>query len=319
MRFQFNFKIFFLLIGLTAGMLGSESQVQASSCCAGGGGQMLCVLQSEQRLQIGMTTAYRDTLGRFDSSGGFIANSGGATITSTILQVGGAYRFDEDWQFGVTIPVLQNRQKIRGQDLSATQIGDPGIEARYGIWEDLAFLPYRPQLSLYSGLRMPVGTSTYESSDPLGIDVVSEGLWIPYVGVTAQKLYRPFKVTLDASFQYPLGRNVTASHGQNLSTPYTIKSGNRIQVVESLTYLIDEKWSATAGFRQMLQLESAINDASVAGSAARAYSMLISAAYTHAPDWNFSGTFETLAPFQSYAANQASNQTVSVAAVYGGF
>jgi len=294
-------------------------EVKASSSCAGTSGQSICILPSEQHYQFGATTSYRATSGVFDPYGYYIPNSDGTSLTSITTVLGGAYRLGEDWQLGLSIPIVRNERQLSGKDHTATSIGDPVLEGRYTLWEDLAFLRYRPQLSFYGGMRFPLGTSVYTSTDPSGVDVVGEGTPVLHAGIGSSKIYYPIKLTVDGTYFYPVAKSVTQMRGVSVATPYTLKSGNRFQLLESLGYLVNEKWTISAGLKQLWIFESSVDGNAVSGSAGRLFTTIASVNYFVNPAVGLGLSYETPAPFYQYLANQPNAQTVALAATYGGF
>lgn len=304
--------LLFLVLFFSAGAENAFS----SSCCAGGGGQSVCVLPSEQSFQLGLANTFKTIGGHFDPYGNYSANTDGSSSTLMTSTLGGAYRLNDDWQSSVSIPFIHSEQSLSGKQSSQTSIGDPALEARYTLWEDLNFLKYRPQLSLYGGMRFPLGPSVYDSTD---IDPPGDGTFTAHAGFNASKLYRPVQLTFDTSFFYPFEKNVSEMRGSAVSSPYRLKPGNRIQLVESATYLFSQRWSAAGALKQLWKFESSMNGQNLQGSAGRLFTSALSVSYFHNSSWSFSAAYETPFPFYSYAANEPYSQTVTVSALYGGF
>ncbi len=290
---------------------------KAASCCAGGGGQSICILSSEQKYQFGMASSYREIAGHFDPYGNYSA-SGSGNSTSTLTTVfGGAYRIGEDWQFALNLPFVNNQKEFSNIKSSASGLGDPTIEGRFLLWEDLNFLTYRPALTFYGGISLPFGKSIYTSKEASEVDVTGDGYSTMHVGANAAKLFRPVNFVIDASYYYPMSKNVSEMHGSPVDS-YTIRAGNKFQIVESATYLFSEKLSSGIGFKQAWQFESTVNNSAVAGSASRIVSNIVSLNYFHDLSTSFSFSYETPAVFEQYLANQPQSQTISLAISYGG-
>lgn len=313
-----TFKTTIFAVLLTATALQTGPRAWASSCCAGSGGQSICVLPEEQRYQIGVSTLYRSVEGQFDRYGEYTSNNNDTSKKSVTTTVGGAYRFNDEWQLGFSLPVVHNEYKFSNQRHSATELGDPTLEARYLLWDDLNFLKFRPQLVFYGGARFPLGNSVYSSRDLYDTNVTGDGTYTLHAGVDASKIYRPVKLTLDGAFFFPFSKHVTQMRGTDLSSPYSLKPGNRIQTIESVTYLHNEKWSATLGIKQLWEFETSVNGNSVSGSATRLFTSLASINFFYEGVWSIGTTYETAYPFYSYIANQPFAQSVSLAVTYGG-
>ncbi|MBI2521872.1 MAG: hypothetical protein HYV97_15760 [Bdellovibrio sp.] len=302
---------------LAALCLGYFDNLLASSCHSGGGGQVINVLSSEQHFQLGASTQYRSVEGQFDPYGNYRANSPETTKQSFITTIGGAFRLNDDWQIGASAPMIHNDYEISMQNHSSTAMGDPAIEARYMLWEDLNFLTFHPEISLYGGARLPMGNSIHHSHDPYGADITGEGVTTLHAGIASSKLYRPIKFSLDASFFYPLKKYVTHLHNEPISSPYTMKTGNRVQTSESIAYLFNG-WSSTLGLKQLWQFETSVDRQSTQGSAARLFTTQIGFNYFYADVWTIGVSYETAFPFYRYEANQPYAQTVALSMTYSG-
>lgn len=292
----------------------------ASSCCSGGGGQTICVLPAEHNYQLGVSASYRTIDGHYDPYGYYSENSAGTFSTVKTVIFGGAYRLNDNWQLGGSVPLVNNvHALLNGATLSATEVADPVVEARYSVWEDLRFLPYRPQLSLMGGLRVPVGASIYNSTDPYGTNVVGDGTYTVHIGVNASKTIQSTKLAIDGTFFYPISKRVSEMKGVQISNPYFIRLGNRFQTTESVIYLFNEKFSAGASLKQFWQLETSINGEVTQGSAARLFTSGLSFGYFMNRSLSFAASVETVAPFYQYIANQPGFTFVAINASYGGF
>lgn len=310
-----NYNIFWLYALV---IMSVPSLSQAATCCAGGGGQSICVLPAEQRYQLGLSNTYRTIKGEYDPYGYYTSNSNGTSSDQMVSVLGGAYRISDEWQLGLSVPFTTNQQKISGDAKQGSSMGDPAVEARYLIWEDLAFLQFRPQLALYAGVRLPLGTSVYTTSDPYALDAVGDGTTTVHFGVNASKLYRPLKITFDGAYFHPLSINVDKLRGKSVTDPYQLTLGNRFQFSEGVAYLFNERWSTGVGFRQLWVLQSSINGNEVDSSAQRLYSSTANVNYSYDNSWSVALSFETVFPFNGYEANQPDAEAVSLALTYGG-
>ncbi len=290
----------------------------AQSCHGGGGGQVLAVLSSGQQYQLATATFYRLSSGRFDPYGRYISEASSTSYRSWVTLLGGAYRLSEDWQLGVSLPMIYNDYSISTLQRQATSLGDPIGEIRYTLWEDLGFLKYRPSLSLYGGLRLPVGKSLYDSSDPLDTDVTSDGMITSHIGATLSKLYHPLKFSWDGSFFYPFSKTITQNRGKPIAS-YDLKNGNQFQMSESISTLFNEHFTGTLSLKQLWQTQSSTDGENLLGSAARLFSTLVSTSCTFNTSWGVSLSYENAFPFYRYLVNQPKTETFLIAGIYNGF
>lgn len=297
----------------------SSSPSYAASCHAGSGGQSIAILSPGQRYQLGVSISYRLTEGFFDPYGYYSSNQRGYSVQSTTTTLGCAYRLVENLQAAFNIPIVHNRQALSGKRLSSTSVGDPIVEVRYSLWEDAGVLLV-PEIALYSGVRIPLGTSSYSSSDSYKTDVVSDGLTAAHMGLNISKLLRPLKFTLDGTFFHPFSKKITEMRGEPISAPYVFKSGNSIQSLEGLSLLLSDRWSVSTGLKQLWQFKGTINGKEISGgSAARLFTAPTALNFFPHRSLNFSATYEGLFPFYRYAVNQPNAHSVSIAAVYSGW
>ena len=72
------------------------------------------------------------------------------------------------------------------------------------------------------------------------------------------------------------------------------------------------------GFRQQWEFESSVDGNSVAGSAGRLFTSILSVNYFHDSYLSMSLNYETPFPFLQYLVNQPRTETLSLALLYGG-
>ncbi len=305
-----------VLVFILPFLLWSEGLV-AAGCHGGGGGETL-VLPSGQRYQFGLATSYRLIQDSFHPYGGDPPQSENSSLNSLTTSWSGGARVSESWQFSWALPLTYNKYVIGGKDHSQASFGDPILETRYTFLEDVRFLWYQPELSFYGGVRLPLGTSTYNSRDPYGADVAGEGLTIFHSGIGAAKLFRPFKFTLNGGFYYPLEKKVEQIRNVNV-TPYDFKSGNRIVLNGGLNYLINNHWTTSVGVKGLWTLKSKKDQDVIEGSSGRLFSMTASLGYAYDVSWSMALNYETLFPFYKYGVNQQNSNTFSLALNYGIF
>lgn len=307
----------FELLLLTAVLTLSAPDAKSASCHGGGGGQSLTSLSAEQAFQLGISSNYRTVLGFFDPYGDYSGNPDGASSTSKTMVLGASFRLREELQGALSLPVIVLDRAYRNSQMSSTGAGDPVLEAKYTVWDDIGFLPFRPQLDITGGLRLPVARSVYNSSNPN--EVFGDGLWTAHVGISGSKRRGFLKVGLDGTFFYPFLKNVTQMGGELLRQAQAFKSGNRLQIQESLTFLISHRWSAGLNFKQFWQLGAERDDFALPGSASRLFSSGANLSFAPNPWVSVSAAFETVAPFYRYLANQPNFQSLSLTATYSGY
>ena len=293
-------------------------EVLAASCHGGGGGQSIVVIPSGQHYQVGMVNSYTFTKGQVDPYGFYLPSSEDTSLSTMASTLGLGYRLSESFQVGINLPLIYTQQTLSQTKNSHTSMGDPLVELRYGLLDDLAFLKLHPQLSLYGGLQLPLGTSIYNSTDPYEGDIVSDGLTTTYVGFNTSKNYRPIQLVFDGSFFYPFEKKVTKRKSNSIPNPYTLKSGNRIQLSESLNVFLGNKLVASFSLNQLWGLSSSINGEALPASRSRLFSTSLGLGYTFNTSWGIGLSYQTPFPFEKYLAKQSKTQTISLAITYGG-
>lgn len=296
----------------------SGGSVWAASCHGGGGGETT-VLSAGQKVQFGMATSYRVIQGSFDPYGRYQSLDSDSSSRFLTTTWNGGIRLNEAWQLGWAIPLIHIQRELRGNPYSATSLGDSVLETRYTVLEDFGRLSYFPELNVLTGIRLPLGTSVYDTSDVRGMDVVGDGVSTIHGGVNISKLVRPLRLSLGGTFYYPWEKRVTKMRGIAVAEPYALKSGNRILLEESLSYLITNHWNSSVGIKELWSLKSNRNGETINGSASRIFSTLMSLGYAVDVSWNVALGYETLFPFYKYAVNQPNAHTASVAVQYGVF
>lgn len=289
--------------------------VDAQSCHGGSGGQTP-VLSSSRRLLLGVSSSYRAIKGQFNPYGQYQKNPQGTSLNSFSTTIGAALRLSENWQLGLSLPLVYKQQTFSEKRQDAFLASDPVTEIRYALWDDIAFRRYRPGLNVYGGGSFPLGKSAYNSSHPYGTDIVGEGTSIFHMGMNASKTYRPFKFLVDGTFFCPLRQKVIKMHDAPILNPYRLKSGNRAQWIEGISYLFNNHWNASLNFKQLWILKTTIDRKIVESSAGRLFSTIAGIAYTLNTSLGTSFNYETPFPFYRYMVNQSHYGQFSMGLIY---
>lgn len=308
----------YALVFLTAiAMVVFSGHARASSCCAASGGQTICVLPDEQNYQVGVATSVEEMLGHTDGVGRFHRQDDTVVVRRYAWIIGAAYRVTEDVQLSVSLPTLFNKQRFSKDEHTATGLGDTTFEGRYSLWQDLAFLRYRPSVSFYSGARLPTGTSVYDAQDRFSTDVTGDGFVSPYLGVSVAKLYQPWRFSVDASVIVPLGLHVTSMHQKPLITPYDYREGLRFQFAQGASYLINSKWSASLTTLFTLRFLTKVDAQAVLHSGGRRLSLDGAIHYFHSAALQVNVGLSSSLPMTNLDRNQAQLAALRLSVAYG--
>jgi hypothetical protein len=104
-----------------------------------------------------------------------------------ILTLNGAYAFDDRWQGGLTLPVIQDQREINGGSQSSNGLGDVAFGVGYEAISDLNYDPYLPKMILFSDLTVPSGHSVYDGSESTGTGIRGRGFYQLGFGTTLMK------------------------------------------------------------------------------------------------------------------------------------
>ena len=104
----------------------------------------------------------------------------------------------------------------------------------------------------------------------------------------------------------------------SLSNPYTLKSGNQIQLSEGINVFLGSKLVASLSLSQLWGLASSVDGKKVSASRSRLFSTSLGLGYTFNASWGIGLSYQTPFPFERYLAKQSKTQTISLAITYGG-
>ncbi len=268
--------------------------------------------------QLGLMTAYRPTQGAWDPYGNYTTYPDGSVALSVFTTISFSYRFNKDWEIGLSLPIRQSRMIMPTGDSASTIVGGFGGDVRYhvGGW---------PHLILHAGVGTPWNwrhmtvngdpRASFSTND-LSTDISG---WSMRVGAGVSRTFYKVRAAFDLSAGIPIGTSDMTSDGPPLpGPPPQVGQGKRIQALEGLSYLATKQWSINSGLRQSWAMDTSVNGVAVDGSAGRLFTTSIGLSYNPSHDWRWTGSFDTPYPFYSYAVNQPYSPTFAVSMVYMG-
>lgn len=173
----------------------------AAPCCATAGSAGFERLAPYEDFAVGLRTGFARGLGGFDAQGNW-STQGDFHEDTGRADVYGIVRLSHAVTVGAYVPVVHISREAGPLSGSETGLGDVQIGGRFAL--RAPGLQAGPGLALIAALTSPTGTAVDEARDPLGADATGRGHWIPQIGLSAEQVWMPWFVRVDASLAWPL-------------------------------------------------------------------------------------------------------------------
>lgn len=280
-----------LLSSLWLALLAPDA-AHGAACC-GGGFAAPSIIAGDDKAQVTTSVSMTEVVvDNVDSQG--IWRSWGTHQKIQIFKIEGAHIFEDRWQAGFSLPVVQRSR----QSENYSGLGDIALSVGYEYLPDWNYNPYRPKGIGFLQLTLPTGKSKADSTVG-GLDSRGNGFWAVGAGTLLTKifgswdafssfeLHRSFEKeirnsTFSGTLKPGWGGNLGLGLGYNvadyrLGTSLTwtyedaIRSttaSNSLQggslerfatAVASISYLASEEWSGTLSLSDQTLFGSPIN------------------------------------------------------------
>lgn len=259
-----------------------------SQSCCGGSIYDVAVLSLDKKALVNFGFNYDNYNGVWDQSGEW------KKITNTSWQIkpvlSGAYRFDNHWQAGISIPYVINRNELPGLNPQGSGFGDISMSGRYEIFHE--FQRYKvanknkvdekkPYLALTFGLTLPTGVS--EETALTEAKITGKGFYSTSLGISALKsiVKDKFQIALDLGWMHYFKKNYNEMYGSQLSSTFSKQAGERFNYGLSFNYLIDHWNAASLSVGGYSQGAYKVNE--IPGDNSNEYVYNFTASFTHYP------------------------------------
>ncbi|GFO59181.1 hypothetical protein GMST_15060 [Geomonas silvestris] len=229
-----------LKAALVAGcLLAGSGTAWAGSCCGGGSNTALMVPKYAKAVA-DLSFDYENYHGFWNQNGRHTSDPPGADLNQYRLNLGGAYRFFEDWQVSLIIPYLWNDNTYSGVSSQTSGLGDTTLSVWYDLLDDTS--PWRvhtardlvPAVSIGLSLLLPTGYSPYDDLKS-SFDVTGRGFYRLDGNLYIEKMIRHWDLSLAASYGTYFERSVNREYGKYVE-PYHKDLGDRTFLSASLGY-----------------------------------------------------------------------------------
>jgi hypothetical protein len=147
----------------------------AAACCVGNTSTVPTRVGECEHWTTGLGLEAEHTTGQWDQNGALTQSA--LSEDALISTLGAGYRFDRDWQVGLTLPVRTNR---RATTDALAWGGGPGDLQLLATWDPVEERPWTPGGEgsavpiVTFGVRAPTGTAWDESDNALAEDVTGK-------------------------------------------------------------------------------------------------------------------------------------------------
>ncbi len=296
-------------LGLLLGSWLSAGAAHAQSCCTSTGSNEFGVVPRGRTASIASQLSWDRGFGSFTSDGRYhlLAN---AEADDIVWRWGGGFRPGLSWlQLHVSLPVKLQYRSLSGVD-SATRIGFGDAQAglRATLTEDrIAPFALRdastwlPFLEPFVGLRAPTGRAPERSTTPTQADVMGDGAWLFFAGLSVTKyLSDDEAITLAGTWGHRFARSVPGVAG----AVHRFEPGNEYDARVSWQHFMGLFWS-TAIFGELRITEPPRSDGEkIANGGTRRVRLGMSALYYLSyPAWQLVPTLALDLPLNGLGKN----------------
>jgi hypothetical protein len=273
-----------------------------AACCGGGGPLSFITLQQLEDVQIGMATSVRDVFGWYNPYGELEETERNQTYTVTL---GAGKRLTPDLALTATVPLVYQANGAGRSATSRASLGDTLVGAQYTVMRALFQDDWQPTVTLNAGAKLPTG-----AVERFGLNRylpgTGNGQWEPYLGVQLQKSYRAWIFSLTGNYSLRLPRD-----------GYSV--GDRIDAIESVTYLFDRRFSLGLGSDQSWLTRAEIAGRYVPDSAGRAIDVFLTPTYFLTQVFSISATASATLPIPGWGVNHQAARAFTLTTQYGFF
>lgn len=272
----------------------------AAACCAGGSAKSFITLARLQTYEVGLSTTFRDVYGEYNLYGDLEETQKNQTAT---LLFGAGARLTQELQVSLAMPLVNQRNAFGTSPTSRSGLGDITLGAQYIALESLFLDDWWPTITVLGGAKLPTGTEE-EMRNGRRFPGTGNGIWEPYLGVQAHKVFGAFSLLTRATF------TLRPAHAG-------VDRGDGIDLVESFTWLPFPELSATIGATQVWNFNDRIGGATRPDTATRGFTFFASPTYFLTRYWSIAAGVEATPSWERLGVNSQAFQSVSVTTRYG--
>ncbi len=183
-------------------VVGDLPEAAAAACCVSATSGGVGRLRPWEKGALGLTTAWSQGLGQWDTSSEWRAFDGTYSDQEVRPSVWGIVRVAERAQVFAVVPGVVTARSAADTEGTGGGLGDVQAGLRYdliAVGEEA-----HPSLALVPTVTAPTGRSQDEADDPLGADVTGRGGWVLGLAAVTEYVRLPWFVQLSVGGRLPL-------------------------------------------------------------------------------------------------------------------
>jgi hypothetical protein len=263
------------------------SESSYSQVCCGGGVYDVAVLSLNKRALFNVGYKFDNYMGVWDSDNQWRKTS--QTTYQMTPTFSGAYRFNKQWQAGVLVPFVINKNDLPGLPVNGSGIGDVVLSGRYEIFHEYTLYKEKdkiktdkktPYLAVTFGMTFPTGKSDENANSE--IDITGKGFYTTSLGLSFIKTILKDKIQIgsDLSWQHSFDKTYEKYYSESIPS-YVRNQGERYNYSVTANYLINFYNSVSLSLGGYYQNSYSINGTSIDNTNENALSIITS--YTWYP------------------------------------
>jgi hypothetical protein len=105
------------------------------------------------------------------------------------LRLDGAYRFTDELQAGIGVPLIRRARQTPSDSASSTGLGDLSFDFGYECLPELSYSVWKPKGFVFFQATLPTSPSVYDANEPFLVDARGRGFFSLSIGSAFVKTY----------------------------------------------------------------------------------------------------------------------------------
>lgn len=218
-----------------------STYVHSASCCGGGAGSGI-ILPKFQQHMLDFNISNEQYDGFWTQKSQYRNDPANSDLSQQRLNMAYAYRLSEQWQLGVSSPLVYNQNRYSGVESNVFALGDSQVNLWYEAFERVTCVykitgwkSLQPSLYFGTALTLPTGISQYSDRIDSSFDITGRGFYRLDGQVLIEKTIYPWSASIHYIYGQYLKRPVNQEYGQAIE-PYNKQLGDRQQLTLSAGY-----------------------------------------------------------------------------------
>ncbi len=177
----------------------------AAPCC-GGGSAAPALISGDDAYQLSFSVSRSKVIGDAPEHGIPVFRKQNHNEITQTYKIDGAFVFNDDYQAGMSIPIVQRNVSNASFKEEETGFGDIKANLGYEFWPELSYSEIKPRGFVFMQITVPTGKSIYETSNRVGADAMGRGFYSLGIGTLLVKKWNVWDALIIPNIYYSFTR-----------------------------------------------------------------------------------------------------------------